>query len=138
MSRSRIFNQSVRFYTTLFATDPVVRKPDHAKWMLADPHVNFAISKRGARTGVDHLGIEVDTADELRETYGRLDRTGQQVRDQDATACYYANSEKAWISNPQGIAWETFMTSGQSSELGYGADPGPCSVQTNAAACCSL
>jgi catechol 2,3-dioxygenase-like lactoylglutathione lyase family enzyme len=115
---------SVRFYSTLFAADPAVTKPDYAKWMLDDPRVNFAISARGGEAGVDHLGIQVETQDELAEVYGRLRRADRPVLEEGATTCCYARSEKAWIADPQGLSWETFLTTGESVVYGDSADIG--------------
>ncbi len=114
--------QSVRFYSTLFACDPTVLKPDYAKWMLDDPRVNFAVSQRGAAPGLEHLGIQVETAEELSEVYARLQEAEAPVLEEGATICCYAQSEKAWISDPQGIAWETFLTSGESTVFGNDPD----------------
>jgi catechol 2,3-dioxygenase-like lactoylglutathione lyase family enzyme len=110
--------QSIRFYSTLFATQPSVTKPDYAKWMLEDPRVNFAISTRGGEAGIDHLGIQVETPDELQEVYGRLKQADRPVLEEGATTCCYAQSEKAWIADPQGLSWETFLTSGESTVYG--------------------
>ena len=115
---------SVRFYSTLFAAEPAVTKPDYAKWMLDDPRLNFAISARGGDAGVDHLGIQVETQDELSEVYGRLRQADQPVLEEGATTCCYAQSEKAWIADPQGLPWETFLTTGESIVYGDGADIG--------------
>lgn len=112
--------QSVRFYSTLFATEPTVLKPDYAKWMLDDPRVNFAISARGHKAGVDHLGIQVESGDELAEVYERLKRADRPVLEEGSTTCCYAKSEKSWITDPQGIAWETFHTTGESTVYGHG------------------
>jgi arsenate reductase len=117
-------SQSVRFYSTLFAAEPAVEKPDYAKWMLDDPRVNFAISARGGQAGLDHLGIQVETPDELQEVYGRLEQADRPVLEEGATTCCYAKSEKAWIADPQGISWETFLTSGTSTVYGDSADLG--------------
>jgi catechol 2,3-dioxygenase-like lactoylglutathione lyase family enzyme len=117
-------NASIRFYSTLFAVDPAVTKPDYAKWMLDDPRVNFAISSRGGESGLDHLGIQVETQDELAEVYGRLRQADRPVLEEGATTCCYAQSEKAWITDPQGLSWETFLTNGESSVYGDGADIG--------------
>ena len=116
---------SARFYSTLFAAEPSVIKQDYAKWMLDDPRVNFAISTRGGNSGVDHLGIQVETADELAEVYGRLRQADRPVLDEGATTCCYAKSEKSWIADPQGVSWETFLTSGESTVYGDSADLGP-------------
>ena len=109
--------QSIRFYSSLFAAEPTVRKADYAKWMLEDPRVNFAISERGSG-GIDHLGIQADDADELAEVHGRLERAGAPILDEGQVACCYATSEKSWISDPQGIVWETFRTVGESTVYG--------------------
>jgi catechol 2,3-dioxygenase-like lactoylglutathione lyase family enzyme len=127
--------QSVRFYSTLFAAEPAVVKQDYAKWMLDDPRVNFAISMRGGETGVDHLGIQVETADELQEVYGRLRHADRPVLEEGATTCCYAQSEKSWISDPQGLSWETFLTTGESTVYGDGADVG--AIRTASGACCA-
>lgn len=121
-------SQSVRFYSALFATAPTVVKADYAKWMLDDPRVNFAISSRGGESGLDHFGIQVESPDELREVYTRLQQADRPVLEEGATTCCYAKSEKAWIADPQGIAWETFLTTGESTVYGDSADLG--SVRT--------
>jgi catechol 2,3-dioxygenase-like lactoylglutathione lyase family enzyme len=114
---------SIRFYSTLFAAAPSVAKPDYAKWMLADPRVNFAISTHGAtKTGLDHLGIQVEDAAELGAVYDRLKQAEAPVLEEGATTCCYARSEKAWIRDPSGIAWETFLTTGESTVYGESAD----------------
>jgi catechol 2,3-dioxygenase-like lactoylglutathione lyase family enzyme len=110
--------QSVRFYATLFAADPTVLKPDYAKWMLDDPRVNFAISKRGGTTGVEHLGIQAEDSAELAEVYDRLKQAERPIVAQSATTCCYAKSEKQWIADPQGVAWETFLTHGEATVYG--------------------
>jgi catechol 2,3-dioxygenase-like lactoylglutathione lyase family enzyme len=130
-------DQSIRFYSTLFAADPSVTKPDYAKWMLSDPRVNFAISTRSAKSGLDHLGIQVETQGELNEVYERLQRADRPVLDEGATTCCYAKSEKSWITDPQGVSWETFLTSGDSTVYGDSVDLGSIRVASAAAACCS-
>ena len=127
--------QSIRFYSTLFATAPVVTKPDYAKWMLEDPRVNFAISTRSGKSGLDHLGIQVETQDELHEVYDRLQQADRPVLDEGATTCCYAQSEKSWITDPQGLSWETFLTSGESTVYGDSVDLG--SIRITEAACCT-
>ena len=111
---------AVRFYSTLFGARPTVLKPDYAKWRLEDPRVNFAISQRGAEPGLEHLGIEVDSRAELGEAYARLKAAERPVLEEGAVSCCYAKSEKVWITDPAGIAWETFHTSGESTEYGDG------------------
>jgi hypothetical protein len=110
--------QSVRFYSTLFAAEPTVLKDDYAKWILDDPRVNFAISKRGQAAGIEHLGIQVEDEAELAEVYDRLSRAERPILEEKATTCCYANSDKQWIADPQGIAWETFLTHGESTVYG--------------------
>ncbi len=127
---------SVRFYSTLFAAEPTVVKADYAKWMLDNPHVNFAISTRSGETGIDHLGIQVETADELHEVYGRLQQADRPVLEEGTTTCCYAKSEKSWITDPQGLSWETFLTSGESTVYGDSVDLGPIRT-TTATACCA-
>jgi catechol-2,3-dioxygenase len=111
---------SIGFYSALFDAEPAVVKPDYAKWMLDDPRMNFAISSRGRAQGLDHLGIQVETKTELHEVYARLRNAGSRVIEQGETACCYAKSEKSWIDDPSGIAWETFHTTGESTDYGNG------------------
>jgi hypothetical protein len=112
----------VRFYATLFAAEPTVRKPDYAKWMLEDPRVNFAISARGRATvGVDHLGIQVEEEKELHDVFGRLKAAEGPLYEQGKTTCCYAEGEKSWILDPQGVSWETFLTTGESTVYGESA-----------------
>lgn len=116
-------DESVAFYSTLFSAAPDVVKPDYAKWMLDDPRVNFAISPAVAETGIDHLGIQVDDDAQLAEITDRLDAAGRQVVRQPDAACCYARGNKSWANDPQGIAWETFHTTGEITV--YGADRAP-------------
>ena len=129
----RDLEQSKRFYSAMFGVEPTVAKPDYAKWMLDDPRVNFAISTRGNASGIDHLGIQVETPDELQEVYGRLRQAGRPVLEEGKTTCCYANSEKSWIADPQGIPWETFLTLGESTAYGDGIDLG--TIRTKGGAC---
>lgn len=103
-------NKSITFYNTLFGAAPTVQKPDYAKWMLNDPLVNFAISQRGAKVGLDHIGIQVDNDEELAEIKSRLDAADMAVLTQEGTTCCYAKSDKHWVQDPSGIAWETYHT----------------------------
>jgi catechol 2,3-dioxygenase-like lactoylglutathione lyase family enzyme len=125
--------RSIGFYAALFAARPSVIKGDYAKWMLDDPRVNFAISTRGRKAGLDHLGIQVEDKTELHEVYARLRQAGGGVMEQGETACCYAKSEKSWIEDPAGIAWETFHTTGESIDYGDGTGEREARV-TNAAA----
>ena len=128
--------QSVRFYSDLFGAEPAVHKSDYAKWMLEDPRVNFAISRRDGKPGVQHLGIQVENRAELAEVYERLRRAEGPVIEVGETTCCYAHSEKSWIDDPQGVQWETFLTTGQSTV--YGTDEiRPKSEKQAEAACCA-
>jgi len=111
-------DRAIGFYSTLFAAEPSVREADYAKWMLDDPRVNFAISARGVAQGVDHLGIQVESDDELRELARRLKAAGEATRDQKATTCCYAQSNKVWVNDPTGLGWETFFTFGAATTYG--------------------
>jgi len=102
--------KSVQFYSTLFGVKPAKQKPDYAKWMLEDPRVNFAISTLTTGTGVDHLGIQVDEQKELEEITERLKKADLGVYDEGETTCCYAQSNKAWVEDPSGVAWETYQT----------------------------
>ena len=129
-------SQSVGFYSALFAAQPTVLKTDYAKWMLDDPRVNFAISQRDGKPGVQHLGIQVEDRAELAEVYERLHRAGGPVIEEGETTCCYAHSEKSWIDDPQGVQWETFLTTGQSTV--YGTDEiRPKAEKPAEAACCA-
>ena len=113
-------DDSIRFYSTLFGTAPIVRKDDYAKWMVDDPRVNFAISGRNRAPGLHHLGIQVEDADDLSSVAERLASAGRSVLEEKDARCCYARSDKAWVSDPQGIAWETFLTRGPATT--YGGD----------------
>jgi catechol 2,3-dioxygenase-like lactoylglutathione lyase family enzyme len=113
--------RSINFYSELFAARPSVTKPDYAKWMLDDPRVNFAISTRGRSSGLDHLGIQVENKGELHEVYDRLHKAGANIVEQGQTSCCYAKSEKSWIDDPVGIAWEAFLTTGENIDYGDGS-----------------
>jgi catechol 2,3-dioxygenase-like lactoylglutathione lyase family enzyme len=124
--------RNIGFYSKLFGAEPSVRKPDYAKWMLDDPRVNFAISSRGLPPGVDHLGIQVESAGELDGLREQLESAGEALVSQEGTTCCYARSDKHWVTDPQGLAWETFRT--LDSAPTYGADRKP--EAATATACC--
>jgi catechol 2,3-dioxygenase-like lactoylglutathione lyase family enzyme len=128
--------RSIGFYSALFAARPSVTKPDYAKWMLEDPRVNFAISTRGGRVGLDHLGIQAEDKEELSEIYGRLHQADGNVIEQGQTSCCYAKSEKSWIDDPAGISWETFLTTGESTDYGDGSGEREARV-AHSQACCA-
>jgi catechol 2,3-dioxygenase-like lactoylglutathione lyase family enzyme len=130
-------SQSVGFYSALFAAQPTVLKSDYAKWMLDDPRVNFAISTRAREPGLDHLGIQVESQDELYEVYSRLRQAGGNIIEQGQTACCYAKSEKSWIDDPTGISWETFHTTGENIAYGDGTGEREARVaRAKESACC--
>ena len=131
-------SQSVGFYSALFAAHPTVLKTDYAKWMLDDPRVNFAISTRGREPGLDHLGIQVESQQELHEVYGRLRQAGGNMIEQGETTCCYTKSEKSWIDDPAGIAWETFHTTGESIVYGDGSGENQARIaHEKQSACCA-
>ena len=123
--------QSIAFYSRLFAAEPSRAEADYAKWMLDDPPVNFAISSRGEQTGIDHLGIQADSAEELLALKARAATAEMHLIDEGATTCCYARSEKHWITDPQGIAWEHFHTLGNIPVFREKVD------EDSAEACCS-
>jgi catechol 2,3-dioxygenase-like lactoylglutathione lyase family enzyme len=123
-------NANVRFYSDVFGAAPTVLKPDYAKWMLEDPKVNFAISKQGLKPGVDHLGVQVESAGELSELRRQVANAEIAALDQPNAECCYARGDKYWITDPQGIVWETFHT--LDSIPVYGS-----SRKTDSTACCS-
>ena len=104
--------KGIRFYSTMFGAQPSVVKPDYAKWMLEDPRVNFAISQRGVSAGVNHLGFQVDDAAELGEIHGRLQAADAGITEEKNVSCCYARSDKYWVTDPAGVAWESFHSLG--------------------------
>jgi catechol 2,3-dioxygenase-like lactoylglutathione lyase family enzyme len=129
--------ESIQFYSTLFGVAPTVTKDDYAKWMLEDPRVNFAISAGNAQKGIEHLGIQVESGEELSQVYGRLKAADRPVLEEGTTTCCYAKSEKSWIADPQGVVWEAFLTSGEATV--YGDNPALLVFSENASetACCA-
>ena len=129
MIRVKDLAGSTRFYSELFGTGPTVTKDDYAKWMLDDPRVNFSIaSTNGSKTtvGIEHLGIQAETPDELESLRGRIGRAHEAladsvVKDEGRTTCCYANSDKTWLVDGQGVAWEAFYTDG-AADTYYGED----------------
>ena len=129
--------QSIRFYSVLFGAHPTVEKPDYAKWMLDDPRINFAISTRSDKSGVDHLGFQTDSAEELEEVGSRLAQADVSTLPQKGASCCYAKSDKYWTLDPQGVAWESFHT--LDSVPVYGQDTrsrAPEAKSAGRAACC--
>ena len=131
-------DRSVRFYSTLFGAGPTVLKADYAKWMLDDPRVNFAISSgHHAAKGIEHLGIQAEDEGELAEVYSRLKAADRPVLEEGATTCCYARSEKSWVSDPDGIVWEAFLTNGEATT--YGDSPALSALSDTASevTCCA-
>ncbi len=132
-------SQNVRFYSSLFGVTPTVEKPDYAKWMLEDPRINFAISQRGGAVGLNHLGFQVDSDAELVALREQVTATDIQARDEAYANCCYARSDKYWVQDPQGIAWETFHTLGDIQVFGDSYDAaaaGTATAPAAASACC--
>ena len=129
--------KSVDFYQTLFGAGPSVLKQDYAKWMLEDPRINFSINLSSRSRGVDHIGLQADSLDELGELQARLREAGTRTFDQPDAECCYAKSEKTWVRDPDDVAWETFVTHGQITH--YGDDHTPPAGQSLAKAgrCCA-
>lgn len=130
--------QSIGFYEALFGAAPSVVKDDYAKWMLEDPRVNFAISQRGRTAGVDHVGVQAETPEELAEIAARLKAAGTSTFDQEATTCCYAQSDKTWVSDPAGLRWETFFTHGEATRYGEDAEAEEAAQAEAGGACCGI
>lgn len=130
--------KSITFYSTLFGSEPTVTKPDYAKWMLDDPRVNFAISSgQHAAKGIEHLGIQVESSDELADVYGRLQAADAPVLEEGATTCCYAKSEKSWIADPDGVVWEAFFTNGEATVYGDSPTLSALSANASESTCCA-
>ena len=125
---------NIRFYSTVFGAQPSVLKSDYAKWMLEDPRINFAISRRGMKPGLDHLGVQVESEDELAALRGQVREAQIAAQDQENASCCYARSDKYWTTDPQGIAWETFRT--LDSIPVFGEDNRGAPAEQSATACC--
>jgi catechol 2,3-dioxygenase-like lactoylglutathione lyase family enzyme len=132
-------DKSVAFYSSLFGAEPSVVKADYAKWMLDDPRINFAISMReDASKGIEHVGLQVEDKAELEKVYGRLKAADRPGLEEGATTCCYAQSEKSWIADPDGVVWEAFLTEGASTT--YGGSPDfrqLASANAASSACCA-
>jgi len=122
---------SINFYSSLFNSPPSLQRVDYAKWDLHDPAVNFAISQRGHASGINHLGIQVDSAEELEEIAQRLDKAQISMAKQTGSSCCYAQSNKHWVQDPQGIAWESFHT--MANIAVFGEDTAP---EDSSSPCC--
>ena len=132
-------SKSIAFYSKLFAAEPTRIETDYAKWMIEDPRINFAISTRGGAPGVDHLGFQTDDADELAVLKARAKSADLALFDEGETTCCYARSEKHWVTDPQGIAWEHFHSLGNIPVFHEGAPAAIALVatpSTESASCC--
>ncbi|MGD8426298.1 MAG: ArsI/CadI family heavy metal resistance metalloenzyme [Balneolaceae bacterium] len=114
MLKVKNLSESIEFYRTLFGAEPTVQKKDYAKWMLDDPRVNFSIAERAGTKGIEHLGIQAESDKELDELRAHIGRAKGLAREEGNTTCCYANSDKTWITDPQGVDWEAFYTFGES------------------------
>lgn len=138
-------DRSAQFYSTLFGVTPTVLKDDYAKWMLDDPRINFSINTSVQNRGVNHIGLQADTMDELAVIQARLRDAEQETIDQPDAQCCYASSSKTWVRDPDNVAWETFVTHGAITH--YGDDRVPedefqvtesdncCKTETNSKCC---
>jgi catechol 2,3-dioxygenase-like lactoylglutathione lyase family enzyme len=149
----RDLDASIRFYSALFGAEPTVRKPDYAKWMVEDPRINFAISRRGdgRRVGVNHLGLQVDSDEELEALRRQAEQADLAAAAEQGVNCCYAKSNKYWYTDPTGVAWETYHSLGQVEFFGdehVAAEPKaacctpavtamPAAPRAKNAACCS-
>jgi len=133
-------SKSITFYSSLFGTDPSVKKDDYAKWMLDDPRVNFSISMQSTNPGIDHVGIQAENEDEFNEIRKRLNEADAKIFEQENTTCCYAESSKAWLIDPNGIAWETFITHGESvtyNDMSEECDLRVANMKDKNSACCA-
>lgn len=129
-------DRSRQFYSRLFDQEPSVLKDDYAKWMLEDPRLNFSITSSASKRGVQHLGLQLDSSDELAAIGNRLQQSGESTVDQPQTECCYARSSKTWTKDPDDVSWETFVTHEQIAQFGS-ETPAMGSEQTGAKRCCA-
>lgn len=113
MLRVKDLDEAARFYSALFGAEPTTKKSNYAKWMLDDPRVNFSIAEKTNDFGIEHLGIQAETPEELEKLRGRISQAGGTVNNEGETTCCYANSDKTWVVDQQGVSWEAFYTSGE-------------------------
>ena len=129
--------KSIEFYETLFGESPTVKKDDYAKWMLEDPRINFSISKSTHSRGVNHIGLQADTMDELGNIQERLHTAGQQTFEQPDAECCYAHSSKTWVRDPDDVAWETFVTHNDITHFGNDRVPEQGTEVNKQSRCCA-
>jgi catechol 2,3-dioxygenase-like lactoylglutathione lyase family enzyme len=130
-------DRSIEFYTTLFGAEPSVTKGDYAKWMLEDPRINFSMSTGTQHHGINHIGLQADTTEELDLIQSRLRHAEEVTVDQPDAKCCYASSTKTWVRDPDDVAWETFVTHGALTQYGEDTVPGEPQPTTNRDHCCS-
>ncbi len=130
-------DRSIDFYRTLFGEEPTVSKADYAKWMLDDPRVNFSISQSSRSQGVNHVGVQAETMSELAQIQERLKVAGRQTLDQSDAECCYAHSSKTWVRDPDGVAWETFVTHNEIDHFGDDRVPGEHREDSRQSRCCA-
>ena len=128
--------QSIGFYSTLFGVQPVVQRPDYAKWMLDDPRLNFAISTLASNAGLDHLGLQVESDEDLAVIADRLKAAGTSIASQKNAACCFAVGNKEWVADPSGISWETFHTFGGNTVYGTDSAPRQPTTMESSGGCC--
>lgn len=129
--------RSVKFYSILFGESPAVLKPDYAKWMLDDPRLNFSVSESGKSRGVNHIGLQAESDDELADIRRRLRLAGQETVEQPDAECCYARSSKSWVRDPDDVAWEAFVTHEALANYGMDKVPGSATDERSAARCCA-
>lgn len=123
--RVKDLNESINFYSALFNTQPTLVKDDYAKWMLEDPRINYAISTGHTETGIEHLGLQTDNEQELKDIYANMQEAKGMIREEGDCTCCYSKSKKSWITDPQGVDWEAFYTYGNATVYGEGANARP-------------
>ena len=126
--------RSTEFYNSLFGVEPTVLKDDYAKWMLEDPRINFSITESRKFSGVNHIGLQADTMEELEAIQSRLRDAEERSYDQPEAECCYARSSKTWVRDPVNVAWETFVTHGETTYYGYDSAPSDFSSQRSSSA----
>ena len=129
---------AVRFYSTLFNAEPALLKDDYAKWEITDPPIHLSISTHGSKPGLNHLGIQLETLDQLRDVTARLTSTRLPLIEEEKAACCYARSNKTWVTDPNGLRWEMFHTFEQTAAYGSGGATAAAQAAGAAAqACCA-
>lgn len=129
-------DRSIAFYSALFDAEPTISKSDYAKWLVDDPQLNFSITTRGSRAGINHAGLQFDEEADLSGIRERLNGISASTFDQENAACCYARSDKAWVRDPDEISWEAFVTHEQTQR--YGEDAAESNVPSHPKArCCA-